>query len=171
MSASERVRRARLIRAAEGYLELDMPQQAIETLDRLGDLGTFRAHVEYLRGEALRALGEYHRALESLAVAADMAPSNFHIRLAQGWCYKRIGRLDLAIESLEEALDAAPGEGIVHYNLACYYSLAKIKPRALEHLSKAFELDSSFRDLVERESDFDALRSDPDFQALTSIIV
>ena len=58
------------------------------------------------------------------AVAAE--PRNVRIYLALGWCYKRIHRLDLAIETLEEALEIdsnpALNRGILHYNLACYWS-------------------------------------------------
>ena len=72
---------------------------------------------------------------------------------------------------LEEALMADSSEAIIHYNLACYWSLAGNSKLALAYLSRAFELDSSYRDFVAKESDFDPIRSHPDFQALTSVIV
>ncbi len=37
------------------------------------------------------------------------------------------------------------------------------------HLSRAFELDSEFRALVDREPDFDPICSDPDFQAILGL--
>jgi hypothetical protein len=72
---------------------------------------------------------------------------------------------------LEEALAVAPEEAIVHYNLACYFSLAGNKGRALAHLAEALSIDPTFRDRIGEESDFNAIRSDADFQALTSVIV
>ncbi len=46
------------------------------------------------------------------------------IAFALGWCYKRLARLDLAIHSLEQALVDDPECALLHYNLACYSSLA-----------------------------------------------
>jgi hypothetical protein len=68
-------------------------------------------------------------------------------------------------------LDLEPREAILHYNLACYYSLAAEKRRCLEHLSRAIKLDTKYRFEASEEHDFDPMRSDPDFQAITTIIV
>ncbi len=107
----------------------------------------------------------------ALEAAAQLDPENIHIALALGWCYKRVGRLDLAIESLERILEYDNGNGIIFYNLACYWSLAGGKSHALDYLTQAFALNPDYRDMVGSESDFNPLRNDPDFQALTSIIV
>ena len=58
---------------------------------------------------------------------------------------------------------------VVHYNLACYYSLAGDKEEALSWLARAIRLDASFRDQVAKESDFDPIRNDPDFQYLIQL--
>ncbi len=92
--------------------------------------------------------------------------------MALGWCYKRIGRIDLAIESLEEAKSSKPNLAIIHYNLACYWSLAKNKSRALsEYLAHAFQIDPDYRELVHREHDFDPIRDDPEFRQMTAMMV
>lgn len=171
MSRSQRIRLSRLIQEAEGYLELDMPQHALDVLAPIEESGTFKGHLLYLRGEALRSLERYAEALEPLQAAAELNPSNIQIWLALGWCYKRSGRLDLAIEALEQAREVQPGLPLIHYNLACYWSLAGNKQRALKFLSRAIHMDPQFRDLIGAETDFDPLRNDPDFQALTAIIV
>lgn len=87
-----------------------------------------------------------------------------------GWCHKRIGRLDLAIEDLEQALSVEPAEAILHFHLARYCSLAGQRRPAIAHLSQVIELDARYRDAIDSEKDFDPLRSDPEFQALTSAI-
>ena len=91
--------------------------------------------------------------------------------MALGWCYKRIGRIDLAIEALEQARSQDPQQAIIHYNLACYWSLAGNAATALQYLAQSFSMDPQFRQLAEHEPDFDPIRSDPGFQSLTSIIV
>lgn len=171
MSALERIRRQFLIRQAEGYLELGMPRHALDALTHFDEANKLNSHALYLRGEALRELGRFDEALLPLARAAEEAPSNYKIWLALGWCHKRTGRIDLAIESLEEALAVDSQNALVHYNLACYWSLAGNKRQALLFLAQALDLDPNYRDLVSAESDFDPVRNDPAFRALTSVIV
>ncbi len=167
MTVSNRIRLQKILREAQGYLELGLPHQALAALERIQDAGTFRAHLLYLRGEALRALEMYAQAVEPLEQAGDLAPSNYHIWLALGWCYKRIGRIDLALEALKRAEEVAPNEALIQYNLACYYSLAEKKQPALYHLRRALRLEPGYAELTVQETDFDPLRADPDFQALT----
>ena len=170
MAGNKRIRRSQLIRHAEGYLELGLPEHTLDSLDRLHP-EEVDAHAFYLRGEALRTLGRFPEAIQVLEKAAREDSENIHLWLALGWCYKRNGQLELAIYALEQALQADPSEAIIHYNLACYWSLAHNKASALEYLSQAFELDSGYRDLVATEPDFDNLRNDSDFQSLVSVIV
>ncbi|HEY6563882.1 MAG TPA: tetratricopeptide repeat protein [Pirellulaceae bacterium] len=185
--AFEELKRRQRIRIAEGYLELllgfpdkwhlrpenrdRLARRALQSLHGLTTTERTRGHVEYLRGQALRVMELYQDAILPLQRAANADPENLQIHLALGWCFKRVGRLDLAIQALEEAMEFAPEDGIVHYNLACYSSLAGNKPQALQFLSQAFELDSKYRDLVSDEPDFDPLRGDADFQNLLTVIV
>jgi tetratricopeptide (TPR) repeat protein len=170
MASLTRIRRQQILRAAEGYLELEMPGHALTALDRLNpeELNNDALH---LRGESLRGLGRFSEAIEPLRRAADGDPSDVSIWLSLGWCYKRIARIDMAIESLEEALEADPNAAIVHYNLACYWSLAGNKRNSLLFLRQAFDLDPNYRDKVADESDFDTIRNDPTFRSITSVIV
>jgi Flp pilus assembly protein TadD len=168
---SQRIRTQRILSEAEGYLELHMPQQSLAVLDRLGEQGTSRGQMLYLRGEAMRMMRRYREALTLLEEAADLCPSNVQIWLALGWCYKRSGQFVLAVEAMEKAVDVQPHLPLLHYNLACYLSLAGEKRRALRSLAHTLDLDDSFRFKIIDEPDFDPLRSDPEFLSLTSIIV
>ena len=68
---------------------------------------------------------------------------------------------DKAIEALEALLAETPEDAGVLYNLACAESLNGNKQQALEHLRRSVELDPSFRELAEKDSDFDAIREPP----------
>jgi tetratricopeptide (TPR) repeat protein len=183
----QRIRRQQALREAEGYLELTMgfadqcpvapeirvrlAQRALEALRRVPCAAGQRAQALYLTGLAYRAMQRYGEALPPLKAAAKLNPDDILIWLALGWCYKRTGRLDYAIESLEQALAVDESEAILHYNLACYWSLAGNAERAIRYLARAFDIDSTYRSLVAEESDFDPIRHLPEFQALMGAIV
>jgi Flp pilus assembly protein TadD len=77
----------------------------------------------------------------------------------------------LAIQTIQSALEVEPTEAVLHYNLACYLSLAGEKHRAIRALARALKIDPHYRELVEKEPDFDPIRNDPDFLALTNLVV
>lgn len=167
VTARNRIRRTKIQREAEGYLEIGMSRQALDVLSRLGEAEGFDAHTFYLRGEALRMLERYAEAIAPLLRAAEAVPDDVHIWLALGWCYKRSGQIELAIEALQRALSVEPAEeSLLHYNLACYCCLAGHKQRALDHLAQALAIDPGYRQLIDTEPDFNALRHDADFQAV-----
>lgn len=171
MNRALRIQIQRDLREAEGFLELGLPRRALITLDRISQAGTFRGHLLHLRGEALRELQRYDEAIPYLTEAADRSPSNVSIWLALAWCQKRTGHLNQAIDSLLQALEVEPANALLHYNLSCYYSLAREKQLALASLARSLELDKRYLDLIPAETDFDPLRDDPQFQDLTTIIV
>ena len=187
MAEHERIQRQQALREAEGYLELlqvgsgrfslsppvrdTLANRALELLHRIRFFGRNRVTALLLEGQALRCMERYEQAIGPLTRSAELDPHNVHVWLALGWCYKRLGRLDMAIQSLEEALNVEPIEPIVLYNLACYWSLAGNRKLAIGYLSQALELDPSFRELADKESDFDPIRHDPEFQSLLSVQV
>jgi tetratricopeptide (TPR) repeat protein len=187
MNENLRSRRKQILREAEGYVDLSaacfaginldsavrnrMAQRALETLQKLDASGRDLVESHYLSGMALRVMERYSEAIVELDRAAELDHDNVHVWLALGWCHKRTGRLDKAIEALEEALQVNDQQAIVHYNLACYWSLVRNVKFAVRYLEQAFELDPGYRDLVAQESDFDPIREHPRFQELMSVIV
>lgn len=165
------IRRNKLHLEAEGYLELGLPQYAYKALCRLGDPSCFRTRTRYLWGEALRGLERYDEAIEPLEDVVARQVDHIPAWLALGWCYKRLNRLDLAIGAIEGALEHEPEEPLLHYNLACYLSLARHKDRAVSELAHALSLDANYRALVDDEPDFDPIRHEPEFQSVASVVV
>ncbi len=160
----------RAIEEAEGYLELGMIEHALASLQRRGTLIHTNGRACYMLGEALRELARYEEALPPLERSADLLPDDIHVLLALGWCYKRTGQLGKAIAALEKAVRIEPGEAVLHYNLACYWSLGRNRTLALRFLTRALEIDGNFRDLIPDESDFNPLRNDADFQQIADAI-
>lgn len=187
MRTTERIQRKQLIRTAEGYLDLIMAfddcwpldqqnrerlaSQAIDSLDKIKSPLGHKPYILFLKGQAARTCGQIQQAVNCLQQSAQLDPENIHTFLALGWCYKRLDRTDLAIEAMETAVQIDSESAIAHYNLACYWALAQQVKLAVLHLSNAFDLNPVYRDFVEHESDFDAIRNDPDFIASLDMIV
>jgi tetratricopeptide (TPR) repeat protein len=164
-----RVTHDRIVRkllAAEGYLELDLPRSALDILQSRSDWATMQFEASFLTGEALRVLGRYREALKPLEVAAGLKPGDVDVAIALGWCYKRTHRLAQAIDALERAERENPQHALIHFNLACYWSLAGNPAKSLDELTVALELDPKLRNLIPGESDFDAVRGLPEFERL-----
>jgi len=187
VSEYARTQQQMVVQEAEGYLDLIMvfadrwpvtpalrdrlAERTLEILEKVEYIDIELSHVNYLRGEALRCLEKHREALVPLQKAAQQDPANIRTWLALGWCYKRLNRIDLAVEALEESLMVDSSGAIIHYNLACYWSLACNTEQALHHLAVAFDIDPNYRDLVANETDFDSLRSNQDFRMLTGVVV
>ncbi len=164
-----RARREKLISAAQGYLEFDLAERALEALDAIVDPEEAKFMVLSLRGQALRMLDRYEEALVPLEAASAINPKNIDTLLARAWCYKRTDRLSRAIEVMDEACRISPKTGVLLYNLACYWALAGQKSQALSWLGRAIRLDRSLLKLVDEEHDFDLLRHDAEFQRLLTL--
>jgi tetratricopeptide (TPR) repeat protein len=167
MSRIIRDRIKRQLDEAEGYLMLKLPRRTLEILERRSDWATMQFEASALMGEALRSLERYREALKPLEVAAALKPASIEVAIALGWCFKRTHRLAQAIDALERAERHNPDEPLLHYNLACYWTLADNPSKALDELSVALDLDPDLRSKIADESDFDRLRGNPEFERLT----
>jgi Flp pilus assembly protein TadD len=157
----------RLLDQAEGYLMLGLAERALEILQSRPDWATMQFEASLLTGEALRALGRFREALKPLEMAAALRPGDAGVAIPLGWCYKRTHRLAQAIDALERAAKEHPEEPLLHYNLACYWSLAHNPTKAIAELAVALALEPELRELIAEESDFDPLRGNPEFERLT----
>lgn len=180
-----RVGQQHLLRQAAGFLELgellvepDKPvpaasaavlQRALHAIENIEPPLRQKPETLLLEAETLRALGQFEAALPLFRRAAAAVPKRIEPWLGIGWCLKRLGRLGEAIEQLQAGVKASPRQPVLHYNLACYLSLASDVQPAVEHLTKAITFDRRFRDLTQVEPDFDPIRSDPRFVAATHL--
>ncbi|MEX0725789.1 MAG: hypothetical protein WD065_05945 [Planctomycetaceae bacterium] len=158
----------RNLEAARGYISLELPGLAQQELARIHDISKCAFDYHYLQGEAYRLRKEHDKALSHFSLAHDVRPSDLGVLLGMAWCLKRLDQLERAIDMTVQAYRVHPKEPIILYNLACYHALAGNKSDALSWLGRALRMESSLRSLIDDEMDFDPLRSDPDFQFLTS---
>lgn len=103
----------RRLAAAEGFLELGLPQYALGELSRITDSGPFEGIAKLLTGEALKAENRFDEAIPALNRAAELFPQPFNQRAWWGLseCYREQGMLDLAEQAVANATppDLPPG--------------------------------------------------------------
>jgi tetratricopeptide (TPR) repeat protein len=75
---------------------------------------------------------------------------------------------DEAADRASALVDAHPEYPMMVYNLACIESLAGRKDAAIGHLGQALERSERMREFAARDSDFDAIRDEPEFQRLVA---
>jgi tetratricopeptide (TPR) repeat protein len=170
MDEKIRIRRDKLLAAAEGYITLGMYKQALASLDQIEGPDRSGFEANYRRGDALRHLERHEEALTAFHRAFEEKPDDVELLMAMAWCYKRTNQLPRAITSMEQAYKISPKEAVILYNLSCYWSLAGNKTQSLSWLGRALRMDASYRQLIDDETDFDPLRHDPDFQMIVNAV-
>ena len=110
MDTREAQKVVRRLAAAEGFLQLEMPNYALVELDSVTDAGPLEAVAQLFRGEALQAQAQFADAIPLLRKAAELFPAPFNQRalLDLSHCYREQGEVELADRA--EA-DAAPPLG------------------------------------------------------------
>lgn len=88
-------------------------------------------------------------------------------RNAEGLVHFANEDYDKAAETYEQFLDERPGDAGFLYNLACAESRLGRRESALKHLRECVEAEERFKENAVADPDFDAIRDDPEFLAIT----
>lgn len=169
MSASVTAKDLRLLAQAEGYLTLEMPVHALQSLAQVQAPWEMPFEFHFLKGQVFRAQQHHERALEEFDRAFGIRPESVDLLMSMAWCYKRTAQLPKAITAMEQAYRIQPGEAVILYNLSCYWSLAGNRNQALSWLGRALRIDRAFRREIDTETDFDPIRADAEFQKLLKL--
>lgn len=148
----------RTLRAAQGYLELEMAAEAAAELDRLPPEAEGRPEVLRLRiGLALQEHA-WDRGLElsrRLCLAEPRRALGF---IHAAFCLHELGRTAEAKQLLEEGPQSLQANAIYHYNLGCYHARLGELDAAQECVAKALEMDPTLRESARYDSDLESLR-------------
>jgi tetratricopeptide (TPR) repeat protein len=182
-----RMARSQKIREAEGYLELiTLPaarlgldarlrrqgaRKILRLVARTSVNGSDRWRRDLLIGQAYRLLKKYSAAVGPLWSAVQSQPESREGWIALGWCLKRMGKLDRAASVLARAVTHIPDDAVLHFNFACYLARLGQDELAIAELLWALDLNPDIRMRLVAESDFDSLRGNSSFQALTQTTV
>ncbi len=148
--------------AAEGWLELNQPDEALVELDRLSDESRLHPRILELRWQILATLGRWamaHRVAEELV--------RHHPEACAGWLHRSYalrrapdGGLERALEALRPAAELFPEEVTVAYNLACYQTQLGRLDEGWEWFLRAVQIAKAapgLRDMALGDADLEPL--------------
>ncbi|MGD0404286.1 MAG: protein kinase [Candidatus Acidiferrales bacterium] len=110
------------------------------------------------------------RLIKVLRQQLELVPEDVRARilLAANLAYSEADA-DESIRHLRTAVALRPNDPNTLYNAACTYGVLRKKAEALETLIKAFAAGYGNRNWAAKDSDFDCLRDDPEFQKLVGL--
>jgi predicted Zn-dependent protease len=148
------------IRAAEGFAELGMYDDALAELDELDpdyqdSLETLRIRVEIiLRQRSWKA------ALRFSLRACQLYPSESWAFIHAAFCLHELGRTEEAKQMLLDGPAKLLDEPVYYYNLGCYDAVLGNLHQAKAYLHASFRLDQSFRDMAKSDPDLERIRDE-----------
>ena len=149
---------------------LEMPEQAMRELRaveaRVRPDDDLHVAIARCRGEACRQQEDFEEGARQFLAAQSDDSEDLSVSSGLAWCLKRTDRLQEAIDVMMASYQFHEEDPIELYNHACYFALAGDKAHALSWLGRAIRMESSLRELVPDETDFDQLRQDADFQLI-----
>lgn len=134
-----------LLLAAQGFLELGMPLDANDEIEKIDPDVRHLPEVLAVRAEVYRHLEKWELMQVVAQKLAQYDPDE--PRWTAWWAYatRRADSIQAARRILAEAVERHPNVAIYHYNLACYDCQLGDLATSKSHLHRAFELEKGFR--------------------------
>ena len=151
----------RTLLAAQGYLELEMPAEAILELDSLGEEEKDREEVLQLRLFVLMRGRLWTPAHEVCERIRRIFPEEATGYIHGAFCLHELGRTAEAKEILLSGPAGLMKEATYFYNLGCYDAVLGNLEAATVSLRMSFEMDNKFREIA---------KYDPDLKSLSDLL-
>ena len=148
----------RALRAAQGYWELGMPEDALVELTGIDPSHQDRAEVLEMRLVVLMHQKRWHEALgiaRHICEATPMAAPSF---IHYAFCLHELGETEEARRTLLDGPKSLLKEPTYHYNMACYECALGNLEAARIHLEASLLMDERFREFAKYDPDLQALR-------------
>lgn len=148
----------RCLNAAEGYLQLGMPEEAAVEIGMLPKKvrGELRSLELELAAEMMLKHWDYGAELARLLCGLKPAKKAYFLHAA--YCMHETGDTFAAKSFLMSGPKGLMKDALFHYNMACYSAVLDDPSEAQRHLGDAFYLDPALRETA---------KSDPDLKGLS----
>lgn len=143
----------RSLLAAQGYIELEMPVEALAELDALGPEHQNCEEVLQLRLFVVMRGRLWEPALDVCARLRSTYPECSTGYIHGAFCLHEMGRTAEAKQILLAGPPSLTQEATYHYNLGCYDAVLGNREEAQSHLRTSFQLDKKFREIAKHDPD------------------
>jgi len=147
--------------AAQGYLELNMPTEALQEIESLTEEDLTREEVMQLHLLLLMQLRLWTEGVALCEAIRERFPERSVGFIHGAFCLHELGRTSEAKEILLAGPAELQTEATYYYNLGCYDAVLGNMEEAQNHLRRSFEMDGRFREVA---------KFDPDLQPLAGIL-
>lgn len=146
--------------AAQGYLELGMPREALGELNGLSDEGGASPPGVELRIVILLKLHRWKAAAANARKLCRLMPEQPAGFIHLAFCLHELGDTVRARDVLRKAPPKVQRDATCCYNLACYEAVLGELDAARIHLAQSISIDKRFRDFARQDSDLAALHKE-----------
>jgi tetratricopeptide (TPR) repeat protein len=143
--------------AADGYLYLGLPAQALSELESIDDSAQHTSAVLRARIRVLLHLKRWTEANSLSTAGNSLYPEENEFTVQRAFALHQLKKGNDAVQVLLSAPEWIRKTGILHYNLACYEAQLGDLTTARQCIKAAIEINSSFKKNA---------RTDPDLARL-----
>lgn len=145
--------------AAQGYLELEMMDEALYELETLTESEQNRSEVLLMRLFLMMRLRRWDEAVTAAERLREVCPEETDGYIQGAFCLHEMGRTEEARVLLLESPPALQEDPTYHYNLGCYEAVLGNVQDATKHLQTSFRMDNHFRELAKADPDLEPVRA------------
>ena len=147
----------RHLRAAIGFIELGMLEDAVSELESLPPEDRDRSSVLALRVEIYRTAGSWSLMEVAARELWKRHPEEPDYWTNLAWAVRRLDSVVAARDILLEAVERFPSDAMTHFNLGCYACQLGDIDQAKTRVRKAIKLDAKFKLLALDDADLEPL--------------
>jgi predicted Zn-dependent protease len=151
----------KVLLAAQGYIELDMPGEALRELDSLPDGARECEPAMQMRLFIVMRARQWQEAAALCERMRKVMPENSTGFIHGAFCLHEMGRTAEARALLLAGPAELKLEPTYHYNLGCYAAVLGDQEEARRYLNASFQMDKKFRDIA---------RLDPDLRSVKELL-
>jgi tetratricopeptide (TPR) repeat protein len=143
----------RSLLAAQGYIELEMPDEALRELDAISQGDQNREEVLQMRLFVFMRSRQWDDALDICSRLRRESPDCTTGYIHGAFCLHEMGRTLEAKQLLLTGPACLLREPTYHYNLGCYDAVLGNIDEASHHLETSFLMDKKFREIAKYDPD------------------
>jgi tetratricopeptide (TPR) repeat protein len=143
----------RTLLAAQGYIELDMSDEALRELDSLPPQGQAKREVLQVRLFILMRSRRWRDAMDVCIRLREADPEQTTGYIHGAFCLHELGQTREAKDLLLSGPAGLLGEATYYYNMGCYDAVLGNLEEAQHAIEISFKMDDKFREIAKYDPD------------------